>query len=251
MQNAVECSSAILTKVGGRKRNEDACGLAERNGFWCALVSDGAGGHGGGDVASRLAVDGLLASFKANPARGPEQLDALIRMANQTVIDHQSDAPALHDMRATIVILLVDADHSRAVWGHLGDSRLYLFRDGKLTFQTKDHSVFQAMVDAGFAKPGAARESSQRTMLTGSLGGHEGFTPVVTTQPQAILAGDAFLLCSDGFWEHVTEADMAALLRQSSSPDDWLTQMETTLLAARREGHDNYSAVALWCAAKA
>jgi PPM family protein phosphatase len=147
-------------------------------------------------------------------------------------------------------LLVLDPQRSRAVWGHLGDSRLYLFRAGKLAFQTKDHSVFQAMVEAGFAKPGAARDSSQRTMLTGSLGGDEGFTPVVTAEPQALLAGDAYLLCSDGFWEHVTEADMEGLLGQSSSPDDWLKRMEAALLEPRPEGHDNYSALAVWCATK-
>ncbi len=246
MENALEVSISVLTKVGGRKRNEDSCGFMNDNGYICCVLSDGAGGHGGGDVASKLAVDSILESFQQSQTVTPQRTGDLLHMANQVVIAHQAQDRALHDMRATLVVLLIDELNSQAVWGHIGDSRLYGFRGGSQFFQSKDHSVFQSMVDAGFVKPGAARDSNQRTILTGSLGGEEGFVPTITQTLQSVKSGDVYLICSDGFWEYVDEAEMERLLMRAGSPEDWLAQMEQVLLANKREGHDNYSAIALW-----
>jgi PPM family protein phosphatase len=246
MHNTLEVSIAVLSKVGGRKRNEDSCGHWATGGQICCVLSDGAGGHGGGDVASRLAVDSVLSGFQAAPEVSPQKAAELIELANQEVIAHQGDRDELQDMRATLVVLLINEHLSKAAWAHIGDSRLYAFRGGSQFYQTKDHSVFQSMIDAGYVKPSSARESSQRTILTGSLGGEEGFTPDVTEALQGVQSGDAYLLCSDGFWEYVSESDMERLMQRVASPQDWLEQMELELLANKREGHDNYSAIAIW-----
>lgn len=246
MHNALEVSIATLSKVGGRKRNEDSCGHWAQSGQICCVLSDGAGGHGGGDVASKLAVDAILAAFQEAPEVSPQKALELLELANQTVIAHQGDRHEQQDMRATLVVLLISEALSQSVWAHIGDSRLYAFRGGSQFFQTKDHSVFQSMIDAGFVKPSAARESSQRTILTGSLGGEDGFTPEITEALQAVKSGDAFLLCSDGFWEYVSESEMERLMQRVASPQDWLEQMEQVLLANKRDGHDNYSAIAIW-----
>jgi PPM family protein phosphatase len=249
MTHLMNVSISLLSEVGGRKRNEDSCGYWSQDGVFCCVLSDGAGGHGGGDVASQIAVESILESFQSAPQVSSQNATDLVQLANQRVISRQAEDKALEDMRATLVLLLLDETNAKAVWGHIGDSRLYVFRGGSQFFQTKDHSVFQSMIDAGYIKPSAARTSPQRTVLTGSLGGEEGFTPDVTEGVQNLKPGDAFLICSDGFWEYVSETEMEHALLDSGSPEDWLALMQRKLLGNKREGNDNYSAIAVWIGA--
>ena len=237
---------SVISKVGGRKRNEDACGYWQTESKTCCVLSDGAGGHGGGDIASQLSVETVIHAFQQRSEVSPDQAMAMLHRANQEVIRHQTPETVQQDMRATLVILLFDIDTTQATWGHIGDSRLYFFRGGNRITQTRDHSVFQSMVDAGFVTLDQARSTSQRTVLTGSLGGDDGFTPEVLGSAQDLRLGDAFLLCSDGFWEYVSEAEMEKSLQLSQSPQDWLDRMESTILSQKRAGHDNYSAIAVW-----
>jgi PPM family protein phosphatase len=246
MSNHLNVSIAVVTDVGGRKRNEDYCGYWSEAGQSCYVLSDGAGGHGGGDVASKTAVESVLETFKAKPEVTPERASQLLRSANDRVIEQQSAGQELEDMRATLVTLLIDEVAGTAIWGHIGDSRLYLFRRGHLWFQTKDHSVFQSMVDAGLIKPGAARDARQRSVLTGSLGGEDGFLPIISSQPHEIERDDVFLMCSDGFWDYVNETVMERQLEGSHTPDEWLLKMKNVLNSNKPVGNDNYSAIAIW-----
>jgi PPM family protein phosphatase len=246
MPNHLNVSIAVLTDVGGRERNEDYCGYWSEAGQSCYVLSDGAGGHGGGNVASKTAVESVLETFKAKPEVTPEKASQLLRSANDRVIEQQSASQELADMRATLVTLSIDEVAGTAVWGHIGDSRLYLFRSGNLCFQTKDHSVFQSMVDAGLIKPGAARNARQRSILTGSLGGEDGFLPIISSQRHGIELDDVFLMCSDGFWDYVNETDMERQLEGSHTPDEWLQKMKNVLNSNKPVGNDNYSAIAIW-----
>jgi PPM family protein phosphatase len=242
----LEVSISVLSNIGGRQRNEDSCGYWKNSDVACCVLSDGAGGHGGGDVASQLAVETVLREFEASPEVSPRKAGELLHLANLAVIQRQSEQAALHDMRATLVLLLYDAQTQKASWGHIGDSRLYVFRDGKELFQTKDHSVFQSMIDAGYVKESPARQSSQRTVLTGSIGGEEGFAPDVPEGLRQVRNGDAYLLCSDGFWEFVDEGEMEATLVLATSSQDWVERLEAVLNQKKKEGNDNYSAIVIW-----
>lgn len=237
---------AVLSRVGGRERNEDACGYWNQGGPVCCVLSDGAGGHGGGDVASRIAVETILHAYAENPARSPQDILRLIKLANAEVIREQSRADSQRDMRATLVLLSFDPDSGEAVWGHIGDSRLYLFRGGYLSARTKDHSLVQSMIDAGFVDPAKLRTGPDRSVLIASLGGEDGFEPDVTETPAILNPGDAFILCSDGFWEHLTDRAMEAALQRVASPEQWLSSLEQIVLSAARPGQDNYTAVAVW-----
>ena len=115
-------------------------------------------------------------------------------------------------MRATATVLAIDTVRHTAVWGHVGDTRLYCFRDGRVVAQTKDHSVVQKMVDAGYLAQNALRESAQRSRLFAALGHDEDFVSTVAAAPFAIEGGDVFLLCTDGFWEYIDEAAMEEAL---------------------------------------
>jgi PPM family protein phosphatase len=238
---------AALSKPGGRTINEDACGVWSSQDACFCVLSDGAGGHGGGDVASKLTVSRVLDWFRQRPECSSEAVEAALTAANVSVVQTQSSELRLADMRATAVILSVDTAHGQAIWGHLGDTRLYCFREGKLAVQTRDHSVVQSMVDAGFIKPDQVRGVPQRGRLLGALGDAQNFEPCIEQRKFPLRHGDVFLLCTDGVWEYVEEAEMEQTLGECKSGEEWLRRIEAKVLEKGKIGQDNYSALVVWC----
>ena len=153
-------------------------------------------------------------------------------------------------MRTTAVVLAVDFEHELATWGHLGDSRLYCFRDGQIVAQTRDHSVVQSLVEAGLLDPKDLRTAPDRSKLLAAMGDLDAFEPRVTAEPFALQDRDKFLLCTDGLWEYVEEAELQSTLEDAASAEEWLRLLEARVLARGRKGQDNYSALAVWCNAE-
>jgi len=238
---------SVLSKPGGRATNEDAFGFWAGSGVCFCVVCDGAGGQGGGDVASRLAVSTTLAWFQDEPQCSSGAIEAALDSANEAIMKHQETEKRLANMRATVVVLAVDSAHRRAAWGHLGDSRLYCFRERRIVTQTKDHSVVQNMVDAGYLKMEDLRTAKERSRLFAALGQKENFEPVVAHSNFTLAGGDAFLLCTDGFWEFIEEREMEGALTEVASAEDWLRRMERQVVERGGKGQDNYSALAVWC----
>lgn len=240
---------ATLSSPGGRQVNEDAANcrlLSDAQGCW--VVADGLGGHGGGDVASTLAVNTLIEAYQAKPEFSAEQLSTMLTMAHQALLQGQQDNDRLSAMRSTAVVLMLEG--KQALWAHVGDSRLYYFAHGLIVQQTKDHSVPQVMVDAGDLNFEAIRHHEDRNRLTRSLGNNGKLRITVLEQALTINPGDAFLLCTDGFWEFVTESDMQDTLAKSGTPTAWLTAMESILLSRAPASHDNYTATAIFVEAQ-
>lgn len=238
---------SVISKSGTRERNEDACGYWSDGGPLCCVLSDGAGGHGGGDIASKTAVQAVLSSFEQHPEASSARVLELIEFANQQVVLEQVKQPDYASMRATLTVLTFDPRHRQLCWGHIGDSRLYYFRAGKVLARTKDHSLFQSMVDAGYAVQPAHGRAPESSVLIASLGSNEGFTPDVPDGALMVQEGDAALLCSDGFWEHFDDDLLEKMFNVSHSPQDWLARMEGIVSAAASPSQDNFSALAVWC----
>ena len=236
---------AVLSKPGGRERNEDACGYWTSEDACCWVLSDGLGGHGGGDIASKLVVSTILHGFAAKPLVDGVNVTKLLDQANSTVLQEQKAQPRFGDMRATAVVLAIDSKNASAIWGHVGDSRLYCYRSGQLAVQTRDHSVLQGLADACKIDSESLRGNPQRNVLLSAVGSDEEYRPTVSEQPMLIRADDVFLLCSDGLWEYVDESMMLRMLAASSTLQEWLVKMETELLQRASKGHDNYSALAV------
>jgi serine/threonine protein phosphatase PrpC len=154
-------------------------------------------------------------------------------------------------MHATAVVLLVDTGSRQALWGHVGDSRLYLVRDGEVSALTRDDSVLQWMVEAGLWQPGQLQQHPQRNQLMAAMGADEGIEPHVSTDPLELRSGDAFLLCSDGWWGSVTDMEMGRLFKTAATPDDWLDAMVACATARADPRQDNFSAIGSWIGAKA
>jgi serine/threonine protein phosphatase PrpC len=242
---------AILSRPGGRDYNEDACGHWHSDTHLCCVVADGAGGHGGGDVAARLAVQHIIEQFASAPLARPDEVQDLLLDTNATVIRHRADAPEQAQMHSTVVGLFIDLEAGQALWGHAGDSRLYLFRAGQMLAHTRDHSLVQSLVDAGLLGTDQMRSHPRRSELLSALGSApEHLHVTAAARPWRLQGGDVFLLCTDGLWEYVNEAEMCASLDRSADPQAWLAQLEQLVLRHAAEqgkrSHDNFSAISVW-----
>lgn len=234
-----------LSHAGGRAYNQDCAGWREAGDHTCWVLADGLGGHAAGEVASEAAMEGALAAFAARPGTDADTLDRCISRAQDVVHTLQVGDARLGSMRTTLVVLAASASEAR--WAHVGDSRLYAFREGLVDARTSDHSVPQALVEAGEIAPEDVRGHPDRNRLLRALGGPDAPRSSVS-EARDVQVGDAFLLCSDGLWELVTEDEMQSTLAEAATPEAWLLAMER-ILAKRASGHhDNYTALATWVA---
>jgi len=235
--------NAVISKAGGRSYNQDSHGMQQHNGTFCCVVADGLGGHHGGGIASMLAVDSIIQSFHADTDLSPMALGKHFEKAQAEIIRHQRENEELSALRTTAVILI--ANHHSAIWGHIGDTRLYHVRDNRIRSRTKDHSVPQALVNAGDISIAEIRHHPDRNRLLQSLGS-ERIKPMVLSAPEPLQKGDAFLLCTDGFWEYVYDLEIETSFTQAHSPKEWLEKMELMLLRKADGEHDNYTGYGIW-----
>jgi serine/threonine protein phosphatase PrpC len=238
---------SVLSKPGSRSTNEDAFGVWSNAHACFCVMSDGAGGHSGGGVASKLAVKEVLEWFYRTPDPAAEALAAALKTANDAIVDAQRGCSEVSDMRATVLVVAFDTVRSMARWAHIGDTRLYCFRRQRIVAQTRDHSVVQSMVDAGYLEPENLRTAPRRNALLAALGDAETFEPSVESRQFPVRDGDVFLLCTDGFWEYLDESQMESALQMADSPEAWLRQLERQVLERGRANQDNYSALVVAC----
>lgn len=247
MSDSIELSAATRSEVGGRKSNEDKVRVCREGARWIAVLADGAGGHRGGAEASRRAVDSLETSLcEGEPEFSPMVLTQALHDAHGVVQGVHDELHGAARMHSTVVVLWVDCDSATALWSHVGDSRLYRVRDGDAVMLTSDDSVVQRMVDAGLITAEQAGSHPQKNQLIAALGIEDGVEPHTIAAPQAVLEGDAFLLCSDGWWGALDEGNIALSLENAVTPDEWLVAMQERIEAVAGPRQDNYSAIVLW-----
>ncbi|WP_203073908.1 PP2C family protein-serine/threonine phosphatase [Falsiroseomonas ponticola] len=190
-----------------RPRNEDA--FVDRGDIGLWAVADGAGGHGAGDVASAAVAEALR---DLPPGLSAAELLAQVRLRVGAVhADLQARAAAAGPGRViatTLVLLLARGGHFACLWA--GDSRAYLLRDGALQRLTRDHSLVQDLVDGGVIDEAEAEGHPQANVITRAVGGHG--TLELDKVSARFAAGDLFLLCSDGVFKAVPEAEIGTML---------------------------------------
>lgn len=236
--------AAAISEAGGRKVNEDNCSIISHPPWDCFVVADGLGGHGAGEVASQTAASTIGSSFVRHPGLDAASLLSYIENAQQEILRIQQKDIRYRNMRTTIVVLV--SDGHQASWAHVGDSRLYMFRDHKILSHTEDQSVPQALVRIGEISFEQIRFHEDRNRLLQALGSNSPPKIELRTGPISLKPGDAFLLCTDGFWEWVTETDMEDDLHNSSSCGQWLELMTKRISKKARPGNDNYSAICVF-----
>jgi len=240
--SALSFSVAALSRTGRRECNEDAFGYWQGADSLVAVLCDGAGGHGGGQTASRAAVTHVLEAFALRPEASRNALKRLVQGANDAVVAQQVAGTTTADMRTTIVVLLVDLRSGAAIWAHAGDSRLYRWHEARLLGRTRDQTLAQTLHDAGLNASDAAAGQ-----LTSALGSPEGFDAEILQTPQVLASRDALLLCSDGLWSAFDDLAMERSLAGCSDIQAWLDRLDARVRRADRSDQDNYSALAIWC----
>lgn len=232
--------TASYSSQGGRDYNEDSVGIYNGRTRQCVIVADGLGGHGGGKTASQTAVDILTQAFSETENINEQWIESVFEAVNTEVLSKQTSTCK---MKTTCAGLFVEQD--RALWAHLGDSRLYHFIDGQLVFCTVDHSVSQMAVLAGEITQAQIRFHEDRNRVLRAFGAGEQVKPDIGGA-QLGSGFHAFLLCSDGFWEYVLEGEMEIDLTKSENPDEWIYYM-TERLEKKVDGkNDNFTAAALF-----
>lgn len=248
-QTQLQRDSATINQIGGRDNLEDAVGQAIVNpqtGCW--LVADGVGGQGAGEVAAQLAINCIEQGFHSQADCSIEGLHSLLQTAHEKVAAARQPGTPCADMASTVVALLIK--HDQAWWGHVGDSRLYHFRHGKILHRTEDQSLANLLMARGALKPADSVNFTQRNVILQALGQDKPLE-IPVTGPVSIKAGDSFLLCTDGVWELMSDDELLASGQNSVTANDWITVLQDCLESrALKKNHadqpaDNYSAVAI------
>ena len=233
------------TDIGARPTNQDRMGYCFTRESLLMIVADGLGGHLCGDVAAQLALQEAATLFRqaALPRlQDPEAfLDQAFHAGHRELHRYREEHGLAEVPRTTIVACIVQ--DNLAWWAHVGDSRLYLMRRGQLLTRTRDHSKVETLLRLGRISQEQAATHPERNKVLNCLGSP--FEPTIETQTQvALRAGDAVVLCSDGFWNGLDEAGMAKALDEEP-----VSEVVPRLVrrAVQRQGAaaDNTTALAL------
>ncbi|MBI2865540.1 MAG: Stp1/IreP family PP2C-type Ser/Thr phosphatase [Chloroflexi bacterium] len=222
MTSTIATVGASLDTGLKRSHNEDnlcyrqATGDQEARGWGdLFVVADGMGGHAAGEVASKIAVDRILASYYAEePADVAANLTAAIKLANKKIFEQAAESDRLAGMGTTCVCSVIHGD--RLFIAHVGDSRAYLFRKGVLTGVTGDHSWVEEQVRRGLLAPEAARGHPMRNVITRALGSAPDVE--VDLSVRQIDRGDVLLLCSDGLTTAVEDCAIQNVIATEVEP---------------------------------
>ncbi len=216
--------------------NEDACGDRATPFGHLVVVCDGMGGHEGGREASSAALESILRTFEiATPGTDPrEVLRLAVARANDVVFELGIGKEAGARPGSTVVAILVHDGGTEVA--HVGDSRCYRVHQGQIAQITKDHSVVQKLVDAGALTPAQAAHHPDANRITRALGSKLGVEVELAGAPLGHVAGDTFVLCSDGLSDLVEPEDILRIVT-SAPPEQAAGQLVD--LANARGGHDN------------
>jgi len=233
----------IQSETGGRPENQDFYGSAQTPYGELIVVCDGMGGHNGGRHAAEMGVqiimDEVAKSEETNPANA---LHAAISKANTAIWEEGHANNHLKGMGTTVVALLLTAD--KAICCHVGDSRIYQLRKGKILHRTFDHSHVFEMVKAGLISEEQARLSEKSNIITRALG-IQSTVDTEITDNLSYQKGDRFLLCTDGIWGVVPENELVEMVSQKSDIETVVTQLLDKIDGIGFESggrHDNLTA---------
>lgn len=239
-KSKIECH--IQSLIGGRSENQDSAGVMETDIGTVVVVCDGMGALNGGSTASKIAVTTVINDIAAaQPDESvAEVLKAAIIHANNAIIDAAENDDELAGMGTTLTAIIINDEC--ATLSYLGDSRIYQLRGRNKVFRTFDHSLVFQSVRVGLITEEQARLSSQSNIITKALGVTKEIDVEIHEQPY--LAGDRFVLCTDGFWGAMPEKELLPKIAKGNvSITLEKTAIQIDLLGIRNGGHhDNLTA---------
>src|SRR5215813_11051193 len=210
---------AAVTDVGcQRENNEDSYGYWESDDDAVfarlgrlAIVADGMGGHEGGQVASHIAVDAIQESYANTAATDPQlALVTALTEAHRRIQQRAREDANLQGMGTTCTAFAIVG--SKLHYAHVGDSRLYLMRNGSLRVLSRDHSLVARLIETGLIREEDAESHPQKHVLTAALGVSDGIEPDAPAQPLSLQNSDVVLICTDGLWGQLTEKELREIL---------------------------------------
>jgi PPM family protein phosphatase len=233
------------SKKGGRKVNQDRMGYLYTRDSLLMLVADGMGGHARGEVAAQLTLQTLAAIYQRDaqpllpdPARF---LEEGVLAAHRELHRYRAEHSLPEAPRTTIVACVVQ--HGIATWAHVGDSRLYLIRGGRIAERTIDHSRVHHRVKAGLITPEDAKDHPERNRIFNCVGAFVAPT-VEVSRPFALRNGDTLLLCSDGLWGALHDRQIAEAFHGNTVMRAVPELMELALANGGPDG-DNCTTIAM------
>lgn len=234
---------ASLSDVGcKREDNEDSFGYWEpedeasfKKLGRLAVVADGMGGHEGGQIASQIAVDAVREVYAQSSETEPQaRLLQAFREAHARIQQRAANSTLLRGMGTTCTaFVLID---SQLCFAHVGDSHLYLLREGNLELLTRDHSLVAHMVESGMIRADEVENHPQKHVLTAALGVAESIEPDFPEQPVKLQKSDVVLLCTDGLWGQLSDSELQDTLASQSPEEACRTLVQ---LAKKLGGPDN------------
>jgi serine/threonine protein phosphatase PrpC len=230
----------------GRARSNNEDSVATDPEVSLAVLADGMGGYNAGEVASNMATSFIHtelgrwlreASAQASDADVKRAMDICVDNANRAIFNAANTNPQYAGMGTTLVVAVFRDDH--VLLGHVGDSRCYRLRGGRLQQMTRDHSLLQEQIDAGLITPEQAAFSANKNLVTRAVGVED--TVMLETHQHDVLPGDTFLLCSDGLSDMLDDPGIAQVLLTHESLD---TASQALIVAANDAGgKDNISVI--------
>jgi protein phosphatase len=230
-----------MTDTGlAREHNEDDYAIDKKQGLY--IVADGLGGHKGGEVASKLAVKTILEFFRENigSVESALKIRQAIEKAHQNIVNLAVQDATLVGMGTTVVLALWQAPDILHI-ANIGDSRAYLFRDGKISLLSQDHSKVAEMVRQGLLQQEEARVHPWRNIVTRSIGIEIGDGPF--QKELNLKENDIILLCSDGLWDMLSDESIREIISHYKKPKEICAK----LIAAANQagGNDNITVIAI------
>ncbi|MGZ8201603.1 MAG: Stp1/IreP family PP2C-type Ser/Thr phosphatase [Methylosarcina sp.] len=225
-----------------RSNNQDNIGIINFSDSknLLAIVADGMGGHQGGEVASRIAVETIQKEFskRLDQHNGFLALKKVFQKANNVIFQLARQSPELAGMGTTLVAMVLL--NGRVYYANTGDSRLYWIRAGQWRQLSQDHTLVNEMVHRGLLEPEAAKTHPDKHVISRAVGTHAKIQVDVPELPLSIEIGDSFLLCSDGLYDLVEESEMVELIGENTSQQACQQLVD---LANSRGGYDNISII--------
>lgn len=234
-----------ICETGGRDYNQDYTGFLEKDGKFCLVVADGLGSYHGSDIASKTAVEYILKWFEENHndknILSKSMLNDVIFKAHNQIIKEKENDCSLSYCCTTIAVVI--SNNETSIMGHIGDTRIYEVKGGKIEFVTKDHSLAQIAVERGEITHDEIPTHKDQNKLLRVLGSEYYTGPDVKIDFFSLSEGDGFFVCTDGMWEYVTEDEIEAVFTSDASSEDKLTALKNLHDMRADEGCDNFSAV--------
>jgi serine/threonine protein phosphatase PrpC len=243
----LQIEHADLSLLGNREENQDRVAIAIGDGSAFLAVVDGMGGHADGARAAEVAIRSMVGEFweASRPLFDPEGfLHLTIGRAHDAVVELGRGLPQEIRPRATCAACIVQG--SSAYWAHVGDSRIYQLRDGRVVARTRDHSHVELLLQAGRITERQAQDHPMRNYVECCIGGDPVLPEMSLSGRNTLQPGDVVLLCSDGLWSGLTDEQIATLsLASDRGLRDSLAGLGERALVTTAPFADNTTAAAL------